>query len=153
MKVFAVILSLGVLFSAAWGQETEKKITRAQLPPEVEKTVARESEGATIKEFASETEHGQQFYEASLIVNGHTKDILMDPRGNIVEVEEQVTMDALPAAVQDALKKLAGSGTITVIESLTKKGQLVAYEAHVKHGRKRAEIQVGPAGEKLKHPE
>ncbi len=153
MKIFAIALTLGVLFSAARAQETEKKISRAQLPPAVEKTVARESQGAKIKGFASETEHGQQFYEASLIFNGHTKDILMDPRGNVVEVEEQVTMDSLPANVQDAIKKLAGSGTITVIESLTKTGQLVAYEAHVKHGRKRSEIQVGPNGEKLKHPE
>src|SRR5215813_15380840 len=105
MKMFAALLGLAVLFSAAQAQETEKKIKRAQLPAEVEKTVARESEGATIKEFASEREHGQQFYEASLIVNGHTKDILMDPHGAIVEVEEQVTMDSLPTAVQDSLKK------------------------------------------------
>jgi hypothetical protein len=153
MKVLAASLAMGILFSAALAQETEKKITRAQLPPEVEKTVAAESEGATIKGFASETENGQQFYEASLVVNGHTRDILMDPRGNIVEVEEQVTMDSLPTAVQAALKKMAGSGTITVIESLTKNGQLVAYEAHVKRGKKRLEIQVGPNGERLKHPE
>ena len=153
MKIFAVMLTLGVLFSAAQAQETEKKITRAQLPPQVEKTVAKESEGATIKGFASETEHGQQFYEVSLIVDGHSKDILMDPQGKIVEVEEQVKMDSLPMSVQQALRKSAGSGTITVIESLTKNGQLVAYEAHVKHGKKRSEIQVGPNGEKLKHPE
>jgi len=153
MKTFAAMLMLGVSFSVAQAQETEKKISRAQLPSEVEKTVARESEGATIKGFASETENGQQFYEASLIVNGHTKDILMDPHGAVVEVEEQVTMDSLPTVVQDALKKMAGSGKITVIESLTKNGQLVAYEAHVKHGKKRSEIQVGPNGEKLKRPE
>jgi len=116
MKIFAIALILGVLFSAARAQETEKKISRAQLPPEVEKTVARESQGATIKGFASEIEHGQKFYEASLVVNGHTKDILIDRKGNIVEVEEQVTMDSLPESVQDAIKKLAGSGTITVIE-------------------------------------
>jgi hypothetical protein len=151
MKIFAAMLAAGVLFTVAPAQE--RKITRAQLPPEVEKTVGRESEGATIKGFASEIEHGQKFYEASLIVDGHTKDILMDPHGNIVEVEEQVTMDALPATVQDSLKKRAGSGTITIIESLTKNGQLVAYEAQVKHGKKRSEIQVGPNGEKLKHPE
>ena len=152
MRVFAAML-IGVLFTVASGQESERKITRAQLPPEVEKTVQRESAGATIKGFASEIEHGQQFYEASLSVDGHNKDILIDPQGNVVEVEEQVTMDSLPAAVQDALKKMAGAGRITVIESLTKNGQVVAYEAHVKRGKKRSEIQVGPNGEKLKHPE
>jgi hypothetical protein len=50
--------------------------------------VARESEGATIKGFATEVEKGQRFYEASLVVNGHTKDILIDKNGTIVEVEE-----------------------------------------------------------------
>jgi hypothetical protein len=151
MKVFATTLLVGVLFCVAQAQE--RKINRSQLPPAVEQTVAKESEGATIKGFATEVEHGQKFYEASLVVNGHTKDILIDRQGNIVEVEEQVSIDSLPAAVQDALRKNAGRGTISVVESLTKKGQLVAYEAQVKHGMRRSEIQVGPNGEKLKRPE
>ena len=153
LKIFAGLLALGVSFVGTAAQEKEKKISRKQLPPAVEQTVARESEGATIKGFASEREHGQQFYEVSLNVNGHNKDILIDAAGNVVEVEEQVALDSLPSTVQDALKKAAGGGTITVVESLTKDGQLVAYEAHVKHGLRRSEIQVGPNGEKLKRPE
>ena len=39
------------------------------------------------------------------------------------------------------------------IESLTKRGKLVAYEAHIKTDSKRSEIQVGPNGEKLTDPE
>ena len=74
MNIFAALLASGVLFVGAAAQE--KKISRKQLPPAVEKTVATESEGATIKGFASEREHGQQFYEVSLNVNGHNKDIL-----------------------------------------------------------------------------
>ena len=131
----------------------EKKISRDKLPADVEKTVARESEGATITEFARETEHGQTFYEASLMVNGRRKEILMDKQGNIVEVEDEVSFDSLPQSVQDSLKRAAGSGNIRTIESLTKGGKLVAYEAHVKHGKKWSEIQVGPNGEKLKRPE
>jgi uncharacterized membrane protein YkoI len=151
MKAFATPLLVGVLFCVAQAQE--RKINRSQLPPAVEQTVARESEGATIKGFATEIEHGQKLYEASLVVNGHTKDILIDRQGNIVEVEEQVSIDSLPATVQDALRKNAGRGTISMVESLTKNGQLVAYEAQVKHGKRRSEIQVGPNGEKLKRPE
>jgi uncharacterized membrane protein YkoI len=142
---------IGLTFSVAHAQE--RKIKRAQLPPAVEKTVARESEGATVKAFATEVEHGVKLYEASLTVNGHSKDILIDKNGNIVEVEEEVSMDSLPATVEAALKKAAGSGNIQVIESLTKNGNLVAYEAQVKHGKKRSEIQVGPNGERLKHEE
>ena len=150
-KISAAALLLGLLFSLANAQE--KKIKREQLPPEVEKTVAKESEGATIKGFATEVEKGQRLYEAELIVNGHHKDILMNRQGVIVEVEEEVSMDSLPATVQAGLRKAAGSGTIGMIESLTKNGKLVAYEGHVKTGTKRSEIQVGPQGEKLKRPE
>jgi uncharacterized membrane protein YkoI len=134
-------------------QAQEKKIRREQLPAAVEKTVARESQGAAIKELATEVEHGQKFYEVSLDVNGHSKDILIDKNGNVVEVEEQVSLESLPAAVQQALKQAAGKGSIGVIESLTKNGAVVAYEAHIKHGKKRSEVQVGPNGEKLKRPE
>jgi len=149
--MLAAILTVGVSFLLSPAQE--RRIRREQLPPEVEKTVARESAGATIKGFATEVEHGRKLYEASLIVNGHTKDILIDGHGNVVEIEEQVTLDSLPAAVQDALQKKAGSGSITVIEKLTKNNQLVAYEAQVRHGKRRSEIQVGPNGETLKHPQ
>ena len=126
-------LVIGITFSVTHAQE--RKIKREQLPPAVEKTVAKESEGATVKGFATEVEHGVKLYEASLTVNGHSKDILIDKNGNIVEVEEAVSMDSLPAAVQAALKKAAGSGTIQVIESLTKNGNVVAYEAQVKRGK------------------
>ena len=131
----------------------EKKLKREQLPPAVEKTVAKESQGATINGFATEVENGKRLYEVELTVDGLSKDISMDRNGNIVEVEAEVKLDSLPTAVQEGLRKAAGAGTIGKIESLTKRGKLVAYEAHVKTGTKRSEIQVGPNGEKLAHPE
>jgi len=130
-------------------QAQERKLKRAQLPPAVAKTVAEQSQGATIVGFTSEVEKGQRLYEAELKINGLTKDILMDKNGNIVEVEAEVTMDSLPSAVQEGLKRVAGNRTIVKVESLTKNGTLVAYEAVVKAGAKRSEIQVGPNGEKL----
>jgi hypothetical protein len=134
-------------------QAQEKKIKSEDLPAAVEKTVAEQSKDATVKGFSTEVEKGQTLYEAELMVKGHSKDILMDAQGNIVEVEEEVAMDALPAAVKEGLTKAAGSGTISKVESLTKKGKLVAYEAVVKIGTKRSEVQVGPDGQKLAHEE
>lgn len=135
-------------------QAQEKKIARQQLPPAVEKAVAaEESKGATVKGFSTEVEKGQKLYEAELTENGHGKDVSMDAQRNVVEVEEEVSLDSLPAAVKDGLRKAAGSSSITKVESLTKKGKLVAYEAAVKNGNKRSEVQVGPDGEKLAHKE
>lgn len=150
-RCLVAVIAVGLFVCVVHAQE--KKITRAQLPAAVEQTVVRESDGATVKGFATEVEKGQRFYEASLMVNGHTKDILIDKSGTVVEVEEEVSIDSLPANVQEALRKAAGRGTIQVVESLARNGQLVAYEGHVKAGKKRFEIQVGPNGEKLKRPE
>ena len=150
LTVAALLIGLATVSVA---QAQEKKLKREQLPPAVEKTVATESQGATIKGFATEVEKGERLYEVELTVNGHSKDISMNKNGDVVEVEEEVTMDSLPAAVQEGLRKAAGAGTIGKIESLTKGGKLVAYEAHVKTGAKRSEIQVGPNGEKLARPQ
>jgi len=58
----------------------------------------------------------------------------MDASGKIIEIEEEVAIDSLPAKIKDGLSTLAGAGTITKVESLTKSGKLVAYEAAVKTG-------------------
>ena len=150
-RLLLVLMTVGLSYSVAAAQE--RKLRRDQLPPAVEKTVAAESQGATIKGFSTEVENGRRLYEAELIVNGRHKDISMDRNGVIVEIEKEVSMDSLPANVQDALKQAAGTGTIEMIESLTKNGKLIAYEGRVKRGNKRFEIQVGPQGEKLKKPE
>ncbi len=131
----------------------EKKIERKDLPPAVEKTVVAESQGATIKGFSQEKENGQLNYEAELTVNGHSKDILINPNGAVVEIEEQVPLESLPMAVKEVLQTKAGTGKILKVESLTKHGKLVAYEAVVQNAGKKKEIQVGPDGEQLAHEE
>jgi hypothetical protein len=77
----------------------------------------------------------------------------MDPEGRVVEVEEQVVVDSLSPAVRDGLQAKAGKGKLVKVESLTKKGKLVAYEAQVVTGGKRSEVQVGPQGQPLDHEE
>ena len=139
--------------SAAAAQEQEKKIKRSDLPAAVEKTVAAESAGATVKGFSQEKENGQIFYEAALAVNGHTKDVLIDANGAVVEVEEAVAMDALSPEVKAGLQAKAGKGTITAVETIKKHGKLVAYEAKVNTDGKKSEVQVGPDGKPLDHEE
>lgn len=146
----ALLVAVVATWTTAQGQE--RKIKRSELPPAVEKTVAAESAGATIKGFATEIEGGKKMYEVELQVDGRGKDILIDGQGNVVEVEEEVALDSLPAEVKEGLTKAAGRGTISRVESLTKRGELVAYEAVVKTGARRREVQVGPNGEKLAHP-
>jgi len=151
-NLLIAVVASGLLF-AGTSSAQEKKIKRSDLPPAVEKTVAAQSAGATIKGFSTEKENGQTIYEAEMTVNGHSKDISMAADGTIVEIEEQVAMDSLSSDVKAGLQAKAGKGTILKVESLTKKGKLVAYEAKVDTNGKKSEVQVGPDGKPLDHEE
>jgi len=153
MKNYLVAFAAGTLLLASSASAQEKKIKRSDLPPAVEKTVAVQSAGATIRGFSTEKENGQTLYEVEMTVSGHNKDVSMTADGSIVEVEEQVALDSLSPEVKAALQAKAGDGRILKAESLTKKGKLVAYEAKVETNGKKTEIQVGPDGKLLDHQE
>jgi uncharacterized membrane protein YkoI len=149
----AIGATLAVLTIGFQTRAQEKKLQRSELPPAVQKTVDEQSKGATVKGFSTEVEDGKKIYEVQLTVNGHGKDVSMDAQGHVLEIEEETSLESLPAAVRDGLTKAAGKATIRKVESLTKNGKLVAYEAAVKTGTKNSEVQVGPDGKKLAHPE
>ena len=153
-QTFAIAVIAATLCAiSSPAEEHEKKINRSDLPAPVEKTVAAQTQGATIRGFNEEKENGKTYYEAELTVNGHSKDILIDPAGAIVEIEEQVALTSLPTAVQSGLLAKAGSGKLGKVESITKRDKIVAYEAKVTTNGKRSEIQVGPDGKALDHEE
>ena len=149
-KICLLAASL-VVVGSAFAQE--KKIKRSELPAAVEKTVVEQSKGATIRGFSEEKEKGQTTYEAEMLLNGHTKDVLMDTNGVVIEIEEEVDLQAVSAEVRAGLQAKAGKGKITKTESITKKDKLVAYEAHVVTDGKKSEVQVGPDGKPLDHEE
>jgi uncharacterized membrane protein YkoI len=151
-NLLVAIAASGLLLVGAASAQ-EKKIKRSDLPPAVEKTVAAQSAGATIRGFSTEKEKGQTLYEVEMTVNGHSKDISIAPDGAIIEIEEQVALDSLSPEVKAGLQAKAGKGKILKVESLTKKDKLVAYEAQVDTNGKKSEVQVGPDGKPLDHEE
>ena len=130
-----------------------KTTSLSELPPAVRKTAQEQSKGAMVKRYNKETEKGQIEYEVEMIVNGHSRDVAIAPDGAVTEVEEEVEMSALPAEVQKGLRSRAGDGTIKKVESITKRGSLVAYEAQIKTAGRHREIQVGPDGKPLDNEE
>jgi hypothetical protein len=151
-RKIGLIICLLLTFSTL-GFAKDKPLTRSQLPAAVRKAADEQSQGATIRGYSSEVEDGELKYEIQLTLHGRSRDVTIAPDGSVLEIEDEIAMEGLPAAVREALTKTAGTGTITRVESLTKGGKLVAYEAHVRTGAKHSEIQVGPDGKPLAHPE
>lgn len=153
MDTKSLVAMLVVLLASSSAPAAERKISLADLPSAVKRTIQENSAGAQIKGFTTEIERGQRVYEANLLAGGRTKDLQIDSHGVLREVEEEVPFEELPAAVQTALKQKAGGAQITKVESLTKQGRLVAYEAAVRRASHAGEIQVGPQGQPLLHQE
>ncbi|MGB7554817.1 MAG: hypothetical protein WBM04_10610 [Candidatus Korobacteraceae bacterium] len=156
MRISSVITTTLLLLSfvqLVTGQDHEKKIARSQLPPASERTITEQSKGAEIRGFAQEREGGKTYYEAEMKVNGHSKDVLVDAEGKLIEVEEEVSIASLPVAVRNGLQAEAGTGVLRKVESITKENKLVAYEAQVVTKGKHFEVQVGPDGKPLQHEE
>jgi uncharacterized membrane protein YkoI len=145
MKTLLVVLT-GIV-SVCFAGET--KVKMESLPPAVQAAIKQESAGATIKGLTKETEKGKTLYEAELTVNGHGKDISFDSTGKVMSVEEEVTIDSIPAPARDAINKAIGSGKLTKVEQVIAKGK-TSYEAAIKTGSKTKEVMFDASGKPVK---
>jgi uncharacterized membrane protein YkoI len=145
MKLLVSMLAMAALAGAA-----ETKVAMKDLPPAVQKTVQEQTKGAEIKGISRETENGKTTYEVETVVGGKHRDMEIDAQGMVTEVEEETTLDGIPAAARAAFEKKAAGGRIAMVETLTR-GGATFYEAHYtdKSGKKH-EMQVKPDGSEVK---
>jgi uncharacterized membrane protein YkoI len=141
-----VVMSLAS--AALMAQET--KVKMKDLPAPVQKTVQDLTKTAKLKGLSKEIENGKTFYEAETTVDGKSRDVLIDPDGKVVEVEEATTLTAVPDAARKAFQQQAGaSGKIVSVETVTK-GPVVDYEAVIQKGGKKSEFAVHADGSPVK---
>lgn len=149
------LLCLGHAQAQEKGKTAEEKekagkiMDMKKLPPAVQKTVQEQTKGATIVGLGREVEDGKTQYELETKVAGHSRDLLIDPAGKVLEVEEQVEIASLPPAVQAEVKKSLGVAKVLRFESITKEGVLAGYEASVQKGGKKSSVSMGPDGKAL----
>lgn len=147
MKVLA---SLAVVsFVAAAAGAADKPMKLRDLPAAVQKAIQEETKGAVVKGYAEEKEDGKVFYEVETTRDGRARDILFDPSGALVSVEDEVTLESIPAAARAAIEKAAAGGKIGTVEKVTEGGE-VKYEAHVTKGAKKSEVVVTADGSPAK---
>lgn len=148
-----VLLGLGILIAISSAWAAEEKLTRKELPAAVRETADDQSRNAIVRSYSKDNEDGKLEYEVAMTVNGHSRDISIAPDGRLLEIEEEVSFDTLPRKVRAGLQTRARGAKIGKVESITKHGSLVAYEAQIIRDGKRSEIQVGPEGNRLPHEE
>ena len=143
MNSFAITLCF--LMASPAGAATLQTKARIKVPSAVQKTVDEQSKGATVRGLSKEVENGKTQYELELTINGHGRDVIIDPNGSILEVEEEISLDSLPPELRAEIVKSIGNAKLLKLESVTKGGMLTGYEADVSKGGKKS-IQLGTDG-------
>src|SRR5260370_25044643 len=104
--------SLIALLTASAGvvAASDKPVKITDLPPPVRQSVDKETKGATLRGLSREIENGKVYYEAETTVDGRNRDILFSESGNVVEIEEQVPLERVPAGARTAISKSSARG-------------------------------------------
>jgi uncharacterized membrane protein YkoI len=123
----------------------DARISLKELPEVVRKAVTDNLQGGVIKAVSTELDKGQTFYEVETVRAGQPRDLLFDKAGELVSVEETVTLSAVPEAVRNAL---TAQGKVVRVETVTKAG-VVSYEGVVEKAGKRSEIALDAEGKRL----
>ena len=147
IKLMTAIALTTVLFPNA--ASAAKKVKMKDLPAAVQKTVAAETKNAQLAGIAVEKEGEKTLYELETKVNGMGRDLMIDGAGAILSVEEQVTIDKVPAGARAAMERAAAGGKINKVEILTK-GKTVTYEAVISKKGRNSEVTFTAYGQPVK---
>lgn len=128
-------------FSAEHAVPCEKMPSAVQ---EYSKTLV--SRGAVLRGCVKEISRGKTTYELETQTNTGRRDVTITSEGVVLEVEEQVAQESLPAPVSAAFEKARQGGSLVKIESLTRAGAIVGYEATKAKNGKQHEIGLRPDG-------
>lgn len=146
----ASIVVVAIAALAAVATAADKKLTVKDLPPAVQKTVQDTLKGAEIKNIGKETEHGVTQYEVETMLNGKHRDFNVDLKGNLVVLEEETTIDAIPAAAKAGIEKKVAGGKLGMVEIMTKGSQTFYEAAYTSKDGKKHEVLVKPDGAETK---
>src|ERR1700730_17536747 len=106
MRAVTVLFAIVALGSAM--AQAKKGLQLNDLPAAVQKTVQANLNGGEIKNIAKEKEDGVEQYEVETVLNGKARDFDVDTKGALLGIEEQTTIDAIPAAAKDRILKKVG---------------------------------------------
>ena len=145
-RILMICLAIATVAACAPARTLEVK----DLPPAVQKTVLAEIKGAQVRSISKETEHGVTQYEIETILNGKHRDFNVDTTGTLLVVEEETTVDSIPAPAKAAILRKVADGKLGMVELLKKGGQTLYEAAYTSKNGKKREVLVRADGTETK---
>lgn len=136
---FSLALPLSTCLCISLLVSQEQPLKEKDVPKSVIAAFAKAYPNAKAKGFTRETSEGKVCYEIESVEGKTTRDILYDPDGNALVVEESLLPNQLPDLVRQALDKQFSKAQIQKCEKLTK-GSTVQYELFLRSGKSTQEV-------------
>jgi hypothetical protein len=150
-KFTGIAVLLALCLGVAFAQEKkEKTLALKDLAPAVQKTIQAELKGGEIKSIGKETEHGVAQYEVETMLNGKHRDFNVDTKGKLLLVEEETSIDSIPAAAKAAILKKVGDGKLGMVENFMRRGETMYEAAYTTKAGKKHEVLVKADGAETK---
>jgi uncharacterized membrane protein YkoI len=154
MKTSSLLsVTLGTLLALAVGSANaaEKKLHKDQVPKAVITAFEKAYPNAKDMKFEEEMFEGKAAYEVEYKDNGKEYEATYSADGTLLQKEEEIEGELLPAAVMQAIKKEYPKGKIKEVEKLMKPDNTVTgYEVEVKTNGKEKELELDLNGKILK---
>ena len=142
-------VSLFVLSAHADGT----KIPLDQVPSAVKNAVTKKFPKAKMEEAEKEVKDGKTTYEIGIEEDDHDITVSLKDDGTILEIEKEIAVKDLPAAVTAAVKAKYSAGIVKKAEEVTV-GAKVTYEVLVtQEGKKPRELALDKSGKVLEDEE
>jgi hypothetical protein len=141
-----LLLTFAAIGLAAGSVWADTKITARDLPPDVQKAIPAAARGATITGYARTVDGGQLMFEVETTSNGHARNLLFDITGRLVQVQQAVALNEIPATLRLVLE---ARGHVVAVEQITR-GATVTYEATVEQSGRKSQIKADADGKLIK---
>lgn len=115
------------------------------LPPAVLNAFKAAYPHAVIRGTSKETEKGVTYYEVESVDGKLNRDLLYTADGKAVEIEEAISPESLPVAVQQTLAREFPGYKALKAEDMTKNGQKL-FELQIQVNGKKKGVTIDPAG-------
>jgi hypothetical protein len=144
MFVWAASASVGADPDSA----EERSVLCDDVPAAVRTAFGKSFPKATVLSCVKEEEMGKSAYELTSTEGATTRDVLFDPDGALLVVEEAIAAAHLPTAVKQIWKKRFANYTIVLVEKVTRRN-VVTYEIQSTNVGKLSENVFDGSGKEL----
>ena len=120
------------------------------LPAPVMQAFRQDYPQARILSMKLDPEDGRPFYKIECNHEGHELELLYTPEGQLVEREEEISVEAAPAQLKEAIRRKFPNNKLREVARIVRNGQVAGYKAKVKVGKMKFKIELDSAGRILK---